>query len=157
MCKEKLISKDLILINQYADTRDAILERMANTLIKKGYVETSFAEAIVKREYEYSTGLPTEEFGIAIPHTDKIHVKKSIISIATLKNPVGFQEMGNPSELVDVKIIFMLAVKEGESHIKVLTELMSIVQNRELLRTIYKASHEEIEALMNEKLNQVQI
>lgn len=154
MCKENLITKDLILINQTAETRDELLERMATILMEKGYVEKSFAGAIIKREYEYSTGLPTEEFGIAIPHTDKIHVKKSIISIATLKESVRFYEMGNPSEVVEVNIIFMLAVKEGDSHINVLTELMSIVQDPDLLRRLYESDHENIEKLMNEKLHQ---
>jgi PTS system galactitol-specific IIA component len=75
-----------------------------------------------------------------------------MISIATLTEPVQFCEMGNPEEKVDVKIVFMLAVKDSESQIELLTKLMKIVQNQDLLKEIYEADKKHLINLVNEKL-----
>lgn len=153
MCKENLIKSDLVFIMQNVKSRQEILEHMANRLMDEGYVKESFKKAIIEREEIYSTGLPIGDIGVAIPHTDRVHVKKSIISIATLSHSVEFLEMGNPNKIVDVDIIFMLAIKEGDSHIDVLTDLMSIIQDGMILDKISRSNEKEVALLLNEKLH----
>lgn len=97
--------------------------------------------------------MPLPTYCVAIPHTDAVHVKKPMVGVATLKNPVQFAEMGNPDELLDVSIVFMLAMEDGREQIKLLTQLMKVVQDQELLARIYESNEKEIADLINQKIN----
>ncbi|HHV82871.1 MAG TPA: PTS sugar transporter subunit IIA [Tepidanaerobacter syntrophicus] len=133
MQEAKLIDPSLIMLNVEATEKEEVITLMAKKLISEGYVKGSYLNAILEREKEYPTGLPTNEVGVAIPHTDIEHVIKPGIAVATLKNPVKFNAMGNPDEEVDVKLIFMLAVTEPKGQINLLKKLVSIFQNQQLL------------------------
>ncbi|MCT4618444.1 MAG: PTS sugar transporter subunit IIA [Marinisporobacter sp.] len=154
MSEKFVLNEEVVATNIVMESREELLNFMAEMLQKEGYVKETYAEAIIKREENFSTGLPTEEFGVAIPHTDSIHVNEPMISIATLKEPVQFLEMGNPDGMVDVKIVFMLAMKDSETQVNLLTNLMRIVQNKELLKEIYEANKEQLVLIINNKLSE---
>lgn len=152
MSNKLVLNEEVVAINVSVESREQLLKFMAEMLRKEGYVKESYAEAILQREEKFSTGLPTEEFGVAIPHTDAVHVNEPMISIVTLKEPVQFFEMGNPDEKVVVKIVFMLAMKDSDMQVKLLTNLMSIVQDKQLLREIYESNKNQLINLINNKL-----
>ncbi|MBU5439099.1 PTS sugar transporter subunit IIA [Tissierella sp. MSJ-40] len=148
---KKMFREDLILFNMEAkDNKDAI-EQLANKLLSKGIVKESFVEAIKAREDNYPTGLPTETIGVAIPHTDAIHVNEGALAIGLLKEPVAFQMMGMPEETVNVSVIFMMALNEAHGHLEMLQKLMGIFQEKELLIKINEAkTPEEIAEVLSD-------
>lgn len=143
MQEVKLIDPSLIMLNVEATEKEEVITLMAKKLISEGYVKSSYLNAILQREKEYPTGLPTNGVGVAIPHTDIEHVIKPGIAVATLKNPVRFNVMGNPDEEVDVKLIFMLAITEPKGQIDLLKKLVSVFQNRQLLMELCNIKSEE--------------
>lgn len=137
---QSLLNPKVILINIEAENRDEALTILADKLESEGFVKSSFTQAILDREDEFSTGLPGFGRGIAIPHADPQHVNMSVMAIATLRKSVQFRMMGNHDELIDVEVMFMLALKESHSHMSVLQSLMDVIQNESLLTQIKEAA-----------------
>nr|WP_242704256.1 PTS sugar transporter subunit IIA [Enterococcus sp. 665A] len=115
------------------------LAALANRLEKNQCVNGEFSRAIQDREKEFSTGLPLENVGVAIPHTDSEYVFKQSMAIGILKNPVMFEMMGSPEVLVPVKIIFMLAIKEPKKQLEFLQALIDMFQKDEKVLAIVQA------------------
>jgi PTS system galactitol-specific IIA component len=127
------LDKNLVMIDLEASSKEQVLEKLGNQLMENGYVKDGFVESILQREKAFPTGLPTEPFGVAIPHTDGDMVNVSKIAFASLKNPVKFFAMGRSDEMVDVKLIFMLALKTPEDQLDMLQKLVSMFQNPEIV------------------------
>lgn len=129
----EFLREELIFTNIKVKNKDEAIRKMAESLYKKGFVKESYINAVLEREKIFPTGLPTEGVGVAIPHTDAIHVNRGIMSIGILQNPISFKIMGNPENNVDVSIIFMMALEEPESQIEMLQKLMKLLQDKDLL------------------------
>lgn len=144
----KLLDRNLVVLNIEADTQKEALEKLAGRLCEAGYVKESFAQAILEREKVFPTGLPTEGYGVAIPHTDVEHVNKPAIALGILKKPVKFNLMGDldPNNQVDVRIMFMLAIKEPHMQLKLLQDIMEVIQDSVLLQKMVEAP--DVEALI---------
>lgn len=131
--------EDLVLMPMSAaDAADAITQ-LGTLLQKGGFVKESFIPSVIKREQEFSTGLPTADIGVAIPHTDVEHVLKQAIAVGVLDQPVGFGEMGNPGNTVPVQIVCVLAVAKSEIMVKMLQSLVQMFQTPGLLKQIAQA------------------
>ncbi|KIY20575.1 MULTISPECIES: PTS sugar transporter subunit IIA [Mesobacillus] len=143
------IDDELILINLEAESRERALSVLGNRLYEEGYVTDDFVASVMEREKVYPTGLPTNPYGLAIPHTDADKVIKSKIAFATLKEPVKFSSMNNLNEEVDVKIIFMLALNNPHEQLEILQKLTGIFQNSDAVERIAKVeSSEEFHELL---------
>ena len=119
-----------------------VLSHLANKLYEENFVKDGYRQAILDREAEYPTGLPAA-IKIAIPHCDHTLVKDSAIAMGVLKNSVNFQAMDDPSATLDVQIVIMLALNEPHGHIEMLQKIISLIQNKEDLNTIIKATSDE--------------
>lgn len=126
--------ESIILLDLEAGSKEEVLTAMAKNLEEKGLIKSSYLEAVIAREEEFATGLPTNGVSVAIPHTDVEHVNTKTISVAVLKNPVEFGVMGDPNEMVDVELVFMLAMDKADSQLNLLQNLMQIFQNEETLK-----------------------
>jgi PTS system galactitol-specific IIA component len=137
----KLLDQNLVMINLEAETKQEALEKLAERLYETGYVKETYAQAILEREKVFPTGLPTEGYGVAIPHTDVEHVHKPAVALGILQKPVKFNLMGdlNPDSQVDVQIMFMLALKEPHMQLKLLQDIMEMIQDQELLKKMVEA------------------
>lgn len=60
-------------------------------MFEKGYVKSTYIDAVLEREKTLPTGLDIGEMCVAIPHTDSKHVNESNVALAVLKNPVEFR------------------------------------------------------------------
>lgn len=148
------INESIILLDLKGNTKEDVLRTMAKNLEEKGLVKESFTDAIIAREQEYATGLPTMGVSVAIPHTDIEHVNKKTISVAVLKEPVDFGVMGDPTETTPVKLVFMLAMDETDSQLSLLTKLMQIFQDETILLKLANAKDKmEILKLLAAKLD----
>lgn len=127
-----------------------VLSSLADYLIEEKMVKPSFKNAVLEREDSYPTGLQFDGYGIALPHTDSDHVIKSQIAIMTLEKPVKFIEMASTDKEIDVKTIFMLALKDSNQHIKILQKVMELLQDKEAMSKIesFDDSKESVDKLI---------
>ncbi|MDQ0430749.1 PTS system galactitol-specific IIA component [Planomicrobium stackebrandtii] len=132
------IEEELAIIELEADSKEQVLQLLGSRLIDQGYVKEGFIESILKREVAYPTGLPTEPFGVAIPHTDGDMVHRSTVAFASLKKPVQFLMMGTDDKLVDVQLIFMLALKSPDDQLEMLQKLMGLIQDPEMVSKLVR-------------------
>lgn len=135
---KEFLRRDLVVNNLEAKSAEDVFKKMSPILLEAGFVENSFFNGLVDREKIFPTGLLLGKYNVAIPHTDSVHVKKSAIAIATLKNPVKFNCMDG-SGSVDVNIVFTMALNEPHSQILMLQQLMFLIQDESILESILHA------------------
>ncbi|AVD36578.1 PTS sugar transporter subunit IIA [Clostridioides difficile] len=148
----KIISSNLIFKNIEVSNNEDALKFLGQRLFDEQYVKASYIQAVIAREKKYATGLPTEIYGVAIPHTDIVHVNEPGIAIGILNKPVKFIMMGTDDTEIDVKVVFMLAVKEPQEQLQLLEKLMTIFQDKNILNNIVDLSEESVSDLLNSKL-----
>ena len=134
-----LLRPEHILVDvEVVDSLDAV-RKLTAVLVETDHVTPEFAEDVWKREVTFPTGLPTQPLAVAIPHADPDHINKSAICIGTLKSPVRFAQMGTDgSTMLDVSIIFILAIKEKEKQVEMIQQLISLIQSPKLLHGLSK-------------------
>lgn len=153
---ELFFDETIILLDVDANTKEEVLAAMGSNLVEKGLVKKSFTQAIIERESEFATGLPTAGVSVAIPHTDVEHVNRKTISVAVLKNAVDFGVMGDESETTPVKLVFMLAMDEAHTQLSLLQKLMRVFQNADILKYLVNEQDKtSIKNLLEEKLDLV--
>ncbi len=130
------------LIFTEVDAKDAneVFEKVGSAFVQEGYCKPEYVEALKTREASYPTGLDVDGFGVAIPHTDASYVNETKTGIAILKNPVTFTQLGTDDEYTDVKLIFMLAVQDPSTHLDKLQAIISMIQDKEFLKTLSGAT-----------------
>jgi len=142
-----LISPELVLMDIEADSDQEAIDIVARHLYDQGMVKESYIEAVKAREKVFCTGLGFEEMGIAIPHTDSIHVNRQAIAIGVLKKPVKFCHMGMPEVPVEVELMFVMAIEKPDSQVEFLSKMMDIFQAEGRLKGIKAcATPEEVAA-----------
>lgn len=132
-----LFDKEVILFNQDASDNVSALTRLADSMYAKGVVTNEYRDALLKREESFPTGLMTQTIGVAIPHTDPDKVIEPQIGFMSLKHPVTFHQMGDNAE-IQVKLIFMLALKKSDDQLSMLQKLMALFQNQEAMDALQK-------------------
>ncbi|MFB5661259.1 PTS sugar transporter subunit IIA [Alteribacillus sp. HJP-4] len=148
------LDESIILLELTGQTKEDILQAMGQNLVEKKFVKKSFVEAVIEREKEFPTGLPTAGISVAIPHTDVEHVNKKSISVAVLADEVHFGVMGDDQETTPVKMVFMLAMNESHSQLSLLQKLTQVFQNEELLKSLIRQTEKtKIKQLLEDELN----
>ncbi|WP_079527791.1 PTS sugar transporter subunit IIA [Halobacillus hunanensis] len=155
---EIFFNESVILLDLEGTLKEDVLTTMARNLVDRNLVKESFIQAVIEREGEFPTGLPTAGVSVAIPHTDVEHVHRKTISIGVLKHPVDFGVMGDDSETIPVKLVFMLAMDEAHSQLSLLQTLMQIFQNEDTLKyLVSERDKTKIKHLLEEKLDFIAI
>ncbi len=134
-----MFDKKIALFNQKAENRDEALALLAEEFVKAKVVEDNFLEGIMAREAVFPTGLELNKMGVAIPHTDPEYVKENQIGFMTLEKPVTFKFMGDVNQDVEVSVIFMMALKEGEKQIEMLPKLMDLFMIDDIMEALKEA------------------
>lgn len=133
-------NKELILLDLEAETSTEVIKILCGRLEKEGYIGPSYCQAVLEREAEYPTGLPSEGAAAAIPHAFSGDVMRTGTAIGVLKKPVPFQNMAFSDETVDVEIVFLLANASGaDAHLDALQELMDCMSRPTLLSAVRDA------------------
>lgn len=139
----KTIYKDLLFCNYEADTFDQVISFLGSRLFKARKVSSDFVENVLKREYDFPTGLPTQPYGVAIPHTEQEYVYDTCLSFCTLKNPVMFKSMLGDGSDVPVKFVFLLASKDSNGHMSFMKNIMTAFQSSDIQRNLAEAKSSE--------------
>jgi len=135
-----LLKPEHILVNVEATDSQEAIRKLTAALVETDHVTPEFAEDVWKREGAFPTGLPTQPLAVAIPHADPDHVNQSAVCVAMLNSPVQFSQMGTDgSTVLDVHIVFLLAIKEKEKQVETIQQLMMLIQSPELLDGLSKA------------------
>lgn len=134
---------DLIALNLEVKNKEEVISELGKRMLKSGYVKNTYIDAVLEREKTLPTGLDIGEMCVAIPHTDSKHVNESNVAVAVLNNPVEFNNMIDPSKKVEVRIVFLLAINNPDSQVTLLSKLMSVFQNVNLLKQIRDSSTTE--------------
>lgn len=127
----------IVMQENYSSAEDT-LRSMATFLKEDVDVIAGYPDALVRRERNYPTGLPTEPFGVAIPHADGRYVMRPNLVVSTLKTPVAFHEMGNPQNLVMVKLVILIALpgENPNDQTRILQGIAGLIQNPGFLRDV---------------------
>lgn len=142
------LNKELIFTNQAFSSADSIFEEFYDSALSKGYVTEAFLPKIKEREKTFPTGIALMDYNVAIPHTDPECIKKEFVAIYTLEEPVKFSRMDDPTQQVDVDLVFILGLNQPHTQLEMLQCLMGVIQDSNLLRNICQCKNEEILSLI---------
>ncbi|MGE5483597.1 MAG: PTS sugar transporter subunit IIA [Ignavibacteriales bacterium] len=136
-----LLDRDLCFARLRIGTDESVLRYLSAALLARGYVENGFEQALLKREREFPTALPTDGLKVAIPHTDSEHVRKSAVAVASVDPPVSFHVMGNPEEILPVSVVFLLVIKDRDRQVEILRELVGgVIRIPSLVEKVFDAT-----------------
>jgi len=137
----QLFNEKMIRVGAEAANTEEAIKLLGTIMAQEGFVEEQYWKDVLKREQSFPTGLPTQPIAIAIPHADPDRVIKSGIAIAVFKKSVRFCTMGsNTSDELDVPVVLMLALKDFKQQTAVIRDLLTLIQSKGIIQTIYKAS-----------------
>lgn len=120
-------------------TSKEVFEIIGMKLINLGIVDTQFIEAIMERESKYPTGLETQPFAIAIPHTEVDCVNESCLIFVKSKTPIKFFEMVNNDKVLEVNYMFFIIIKDREKQVSVIQDILEIATDEAKMVAISEA------------------
>lgn len=140
----KNILNGQIQVIESADNWEKAIEIAAQPLIKNGKIKYGYVENIIKNIKElgpYIILLP----GVAMPHArPDENVMESSLSLLKINEGVSFSE-----DTEDVKLMFVLAAKDSNSHIEIIEQLTELLGDDEKIEKLMKAETiEEVENLI---------
>jgi len=137
---KELLVPSAVYIQLDAPDSKTVIETLASRLFEAGFVHASFAQAALDRESRMPTGLPLGgKYNAAIPHTDIEHVIKPGLALATLKNPVNFQNMIEPESSVPVQLVILMALEQAKTQVEMLQEIAGVLQDEIIIEKLIKA------------------
>lgn len=149
----ELLSKETIILDLHADSKQGVLNELAEQLDHAGKLEDiqAFKDGIMEREEQSTTGIGE---GIAIPHAKSAAVKTPAIAFGRSKSGIDFQSLDEqPAHL-----FFMIAASEGANndHLEALSRLSTFLMDETFRQKVLDAtSKEEVLNAVNEKENEV--
>lgn len=151
-----MLKEEYVQLGLECADKEELIRTMAEVFIKDGVVKDTYVDAVLEREKVFPTGLPATAFDIAIPHAQAKHSNRFGLTIGILERPVEFQQMGTPDITLHAEMIFMIAVDDPKRQIDLLSSLVRLLQNKEMLLKIkHSGSRKEIAELVSENLNHV--
>ncbi|WP_077324281.1 PTS fructose transporter subunit IIABC [Virgibacillus siamensis] len=149
----ELLSKETIILDLHADSKQEVLDALADQLDQAGKLEDkqAFKEGIMAREEQSTTGIGE---GIAIPHAKSAAVQTPAIAFGRSKSGIDFESLdGQPAHL-----FFMIAASEGANndHLEALSRLSTFLMDEAFRQKMLDATtKEEILQAVNDKENEV--
>ena len=140
----KNILNGQIQVVESAENWEKAIETAAQPLIKNGKIKYGYVENIIKNIKElgpYIILLP----GVAMPHArPDENVIESSLSLLKINKGVSFLE-----DTEDVKLMFVLAAKDSNSHIDIIEQLTELLGDDEKIERLMNAETvEEVENLI---------
>lgn len=135
---------NIVLVDLPAKNNHDVIETLGRELVEKGYVKSEYIDAVKAREVNYPTGLNVQgDVKVAIPHADSCYVNESHIAFASLQQPVSFQNMEDPQSQIQIKLVFMLAIKDPSQQVGILQKLMELFQDTDVLKQLSELQDQE--------------
>lgn len=132
----EVLTEELVQVNFECLTRDEAVRESGRLLVKKGYAEERYTDAMIQNVVENGTYIVIAP-GIAMPHARPEAGALDIgLSIVTLKEPVVF---GHPKN-DPVRIVVGLCATDHQSHLKALSELIDVLGDDQKINEILEAT-----------------
>jgi len=138
---------ELTEINLEVNNKEEVIRLLSAKMNQLGYVEEGFEEAVMAREEEYPTGLPTK-IPVALCHVEAEYVNQTALAVATLKKPVEFHNMGDPKSLLPVEIVFLLTIVEPKQQVVYLRKMMELFKDDTLSKMKNAQTREELVSIL---------
>ncbi len=133
-----MVKKEIMYHTNFATSKE-LFKGATDFLVSKGFATEEFAQALEEREERFPTGLPTRPAS-AIPHSDGTYAKEDVLLCISNETPISFFEMGSKKERsVEVKIIFILLVKDKVTHLEQLQRLIERTKDAAFLVNLQEA------------------
>ncbi len=139
----ELFDERFITINTEPIDQKTLLGNTCGKLLDAGYVAEGYLEELLERESEYPTGLKLPSCGIAIPHCSPKNVRESVIYVNLLKKNADWKNMEDFEETIPVGLTFNLVLSDKEDHMSVLSSMIALIQNEELVNDIIRCDDEK--------------
>ncbi len=134
MLKDSLIG-NITLKEKIPDWRQAI-RTAAQKLLEKEYIEDKYIGKMIENVEKLGPYIILSD-DVAMPHSrPEDGVKKTGISLLKLDEGVDFGENSS------IRLIFILAAKDSNSHIDMITELVNMLQDDEKLNRVLNSKTE---------------
>lgn len=130
-----LLTADFIFLEvECSDWREAV-KRSAEILLKKGYIEERYIDAMIHNIEENGPYVVISE-GFAFPHEGlEMGTLKLGMSLIRLKTPIPF----GTEEFDSVEFICCLSAVDQNSHLKAFFHLVNMLQNKEFKKALREA------------------
>ncbi len=141
---DDLLLEENIYLNQEFATKEEAIRFAGNALVKAGYVEESYVDAMIDRENITSTYMGNS---VAIPHGTE-EAKKAVIrsGFTVIQVPNGVDFDGEKA-----KLIFGIAGKDG-THLEILSGIAVICSDEKNVEQLVQAkTTKELLAIINSK------
>jgi mannitol/fructose-specific phosphotransferase system IIA component (Ntr-type)/galactitol-specific phosphotransferase system IIB component len=128
----KYLDKDFLYVKQAFESKESILNYLADDYFERGFVTSDFKKCLFEREELGSTGLKT---GVAIPHAEPQTVIRTKVTFMALESPIKWG-------MSRVQLVVLLAIAEED-----------MTEAKELIASIYDLfnSPEEINWVVESK------
>ena len=140
MLKDKvhnIFKEEYIKLDLKCNNWEEAIRGTGNILLENMLVTNEYIEETVNSVRKLGAYIVIDK-GIAMPHaSDYKGVKINGIAISRLENPIEFGSKNNDP----VNYIFMIASKNMESHIEMLSKLSDLLINKNFINTIRNAQN----------------
>ena len=128
----KYLDEDFLYVKQAFESKESILNYLADDYFERGFVTSDFKKTLFEREELGSTGLKT---GVAIPHAEPQTVIRTKVTFMALESPIKWG-------MSRVQLVVLLAIAEED-----------MTEAKELIASIYDLfnSPEEINWVVESK------
>ncbi|WP_077613061.1 BglG family transcription antiterminator [Clostridium sp. Marseille-P2415] len=130
-----LLTADFVALDvECSDWREAV-KRSAEMLLKKGYIEERYIDAMIRNIKENGPYVVISE-GFAFPHEGlEMGTLKLGMSLIRLKTPIPFGD----DEFDPVEFVCCLSAVDQKSHLKAFFHLVNMLQNKEFKKALREA------------------
>lgn len=130
-----LIKKENIQIGIKASDWKEAIRISGNVLVNQKLVKKEYIDAIIRNTEELGPYIVIAP-GVAMPHARPENGVNSIcLSLSVLKKPINFGNKKNDP----VKLVIILGAIDNESHLRALSDLMSLLNNAEYVEKVINA------------------
>ncbi|EHT7835660.1 PTS sugar transporter subunit IIA [Listeria monocytogenes] len=136
-----ILTKELVVFDLEATTKEAAIEEMAEMLDERGILadKATYVQAVLEREAHSTTGIGNN---IAIPHGKSESVTKSTIVFARTKEMIEWESLDDEP----VNMIFLLAITDSDktdAHLKILAEIATKLMDDDIVENLKNTRDEE--------------
>ncbi|HMP74822.1 MAG TPA: PTS sugar transporter subunit IIA [Kiritimatiellia bacterium] len=141
MNPKRVLSKETVILNLRATTKEALIEELVDVLAQAGRIKDRKAalKAVLERERKMSTGLQN---GIAIPHGKTDTVESLVAALGIAKTGIDFDSLdGQPCH------IFLMTLSPASRtgpHIQFLADISRTLHDAAIRQQVLDATSEEL-------------
>jgi len=144
----EILDTKIIFANVKVEKAKDIIKILGEALVKNGYAKNGFVKTVLQREKKFPTGLNTS-IPIALPHVDASFTLRKGFAIGTLKNPVMFNQMGEPDKKVGVRIVLMPVLTKKSEENAAFYELLQKCRDSKIAHKLLECNTpEEIKVIL---------